>query len=240
MTNNEFSDQFDILLNSYSTIEPKGLTQDISNIKLDEYEKSVYLTNAQEDLLIQIASTSFEANEEFRRTLNNLIKNYSTTTKVTSNENIGENTVFFPIPSNTMKILKEDIITSSTITCFNNLRLKVVPITHDEYMLQKDNPFRKPKMTGRTRQTWRIDYGDILGSKVVEIAHPEEIDIYSYNMRYIPKPSPIILVDLPNDLSIDGINVETECELDSLLHREILKLAVTNALRVIVGTRSSE
>lgn len=46
MNNAEFSNEFDTLLNSYNTAE--------SSIELDEYEKSVLLTKAQEDLIISI------------------------------------------------------------------------------------------------------------------------------------------------------------------------------------------
>ena len=47
MTNKEFSDGFSTLLNSFD-ITP--------NITLDEYEKSTFLTNAQEQLIIDIYS----------------------------------------------------------------------------------------------------------------------------------------------------------------------------------------
>ena len=43
MTCAEFSNEFDILLNSYSN--------NPSDIKIDEYEKSIYLTQAQEEII---------------------------------------------------------------------------------------------------------------------------------------------------------------------------------------------
>lgn len=43
MTTEEFSNEFDTLLNSNSAIESFG---NISDIKLDEYEKSIFLTKA--------------------------------------------------------------------------------------------------------------------------------------------------------------------------------------------------
>ena len=81
MTNKEFSDGFSTLLNSF------GIT---TNITLDEYEKSTFLTNAQEQLIIDIYSgrnviygKSFEQTEEIRRYLSNLVETYETSTKVT-------------------------------------------------------------------------------------------------------------------------------------------------------------
>ena len=48
-------------------------------------------------------------------------------------------------------------------------------------------------------------------------------------MRYIARPKPIILTDL-NDLSINGISAETECELNPVIHKDILERAVQLAL----------
>ncbi len=48
MTTEEFSNGFDILINSYSNLEPFGLSQ--SPLSFDEYEKSIFLTKAQEEI----------------------------------------------------------------------------------------------------------------------------------------------------------------------------------------------
>ena len=47
MTTEEFSNEFDTLLNSYSVIGKFGKGENPSTIELDEYEKSVFLTKAQ-------------------------------------------------------------------------------------------------------------------------------------------------------------------------------------------------
>ena len=52
MTTEEFSNEFDTLLNSYSNTEGFGKTT--NTIELDEYEKSVFLTKAQEDVVIDM------------------------------------------------------------------------------------------------------------------------------------------------------------------------------------------
>ena len=48
MTTEEFSNEFDTLLNSYG--------ENPSTIELDEYEKSVFLTKAQEEIVIDLYS----------------------------------------------------------------------------------------------------------------------------------------------------------------------------------------
>jgi hypothetical protein len=51
-------------------------------------------------------------------------------------------------------------------------------------------------------------------------------DITKYEVRYVAKPKPIVLIDLEDNLSIDGYTKETPCELDASLHEDILKRAV--------------
>ena len=52
MTNTEFSDSFDVLLNSYNTKAEFGDQASKREIVLDEYEKSVLLTQAQ-DIIVK-------------------------------------------------------------------------------------------------------------------------------------------------------------------------------------------
>ena len=58
-----------------------------------------------------------------------------------------------------------------------------------------------------------------------------------YKIRYSKKPNPIILIDLEDDLSINGISEESECELDSSLHRTILDRAVALALQTMYSKK---
>ena len=50
-------------------------------------------------------------------------------------------------------------------------------------------------------------------------------------MRYLSKPDPIILENLPDGLTIDGSSVASECKLNELLHQSVLERAVMLALR---------
>ena len=73
MTTEEFSNEFDALLNSYLVTGEFGKVENLSTIKLDEYEKSVFLTRAQEEIIISFYNgknpfkDSFEKTEEIRR-----------------------------------------------------------------------------------------------------------------------------------------------------------------------------
>jgi len=75
MTVKEFSDEFDTLLDSFKLAYQHGQVENIPTLRLDEYEKSVFLTQAQEDLVISLylgkgeTDSSYEETEELRRYL---------------------------------------------------------------------------------------------------------------------------------------------------------------------------
>lgn len=79
MSVDELSKQFDVRLNSQA--QKMGL-DGYSNLQLDEYEKSVFLTQAQEEFVLSMyngknGSDMFEYTEEDRRYLNRLIRTVS-------------------------------------------------------------------------------------------------------------------------------------------------------------------
>lgn len=219
MTNKEFSDGFSTLLNSF------GVTP---NITLDEYEKSTFLTNAQEQLIIDIYSgrniiygKSFGQTEEIRRYLSNLVETYETSTKVTGKLGLSQDSVFFEIPQDTWFITYEvAFLKDSRLGCLDGIEASVVPLPQDDLYRAKDNPFRGPSKD----RVLRLD----IKSDLAELISKYNVD--KYLMRYISQPTPIILVDLPDGLSINGVSTESECELNPVVHRAILERAVQLAI----------
>jgi hypothetical protein len=219
MTNKEFSDGFSTLLNSF------GITP---NITLDEYEKSTFLTNAQEELIIDIYSgrniiygKSFEQTEEIRRYLSNLVETYETSTKVTGKLGLSQDSVFFNIPQDTWFITYEvAFLKDSKLGCLDGIEASVVPLPQDDLYRAKDNPFRGPSKD----RVLRLD----IKSDLAELISKYNVD--KYLMRYISQPTPIILEDLPDGLSINGVSTESECELNPVVHRAILERAVQLAI----------
>lgn len=106
------------------------------------------------------------------------------------------------------------------LNCNTGQVVEVKPVTHDSYNYLSKNPFKSPSNS----RVFRMD----IESDLVEII--SKYNIEKYSVRYIAKPSPIILIDL-GELSIDDISTKKECELNSTLHRAILKRAVDIALR---------
>ncbi|MBQ9391944.1 MAG: hypothetical protein IJU02_07115 [Lachnospiraceae bacterium] len=225
----EFSDGFDTLVGSYRRFKDFDKKEELDSIEFNEYEKSFFLTKAENEVVINyyngknVYGDSFESTEEIRRYLDSLIKtkSYSLADNVEGNVGVSDKSVFFKLPETLAFITLEQVIYDDiTLGCYNGKRANVYPVTQDEYATVKDNPFRGP-----TRyKALRLDYGD----NIVEII--PKYSISNYLIKYVSKPSPIILEDLPNALSIDGVTEATECELNSILHNTILERAVALAL----------
>ena len=229
MTNAELSNGFDTLVSSYRRFKDFDKQEMLDSIEFDEYEKSFFLTKAQEELVMSyydgknIYGDSFEATEELRRQLDSLVKTKVYTTQdMVEGTGVSSNSVFFQLPSDLAFITMEQLTyDDESLGCYNGSRVNVQPTKQDEYNKIKNNPFR-----GVTKyKALRLD----AGNSVVEIISKYNID--KYLIRYISRPEPIVLEDLPNGLTIEGISVATECKLNPVLHKTILERAVLMALR---------
>lgn len=211
----EMSNEFDVLLSSF-TID--------GALVLDEYEKSVCLTQAQKQIVVEIYSgivnSSFERTEEVKRYLSNLVKTYETSSKESGILGLSKSSIFFKIPEDVWFITYESaVLDDERLECLNKTEAVIVPTTQDEYYRISRNPFRGPTK-GRAL---RLDIKD----NMVEII--SDYNITKYLVRYLAEPTPIVLVDL-GDVSVDGISTKTECKLDKALHKPILDRAVRIAL----------
>lgn len=223
MTTKEFSQQFDIYYNSIATNQAPAL---------DLYEKSVYLTRAQLEIIKNYFNPKgnkyqrgFEESSKRRFDLNELVNLGTSTIIITSSNGISDNSQFFRISSDVFLIIQEKAKISGTNTCLDGTYIKVVPKTHDEYNIQIDNPFKAPD----NKTIWRLDYASQSGSRNVELISIYTLNEYKY--RYIKYPEPIILTNLltafPTEtLTIDGVSQEQTCKLSQSVHMEILNRAV--------------
>lgn len=229
MINSEFSNQFDTMLNSYASQAMFGEETTKQTVALDEYEKSLFLTRAQEDIVLSLYNgknpygEAFEITEELRRYLSSLVMETdltpSTGASVPLPVTSTTTSFFFTLPSNLWFIILEQVSVNKG-KCGSAI-LNVYPIKHDEYLSIKNNPFRG----ANSRRALRLDVRD----KEVEIVC--KYPVVAYFVRYLKKLSPIILVDLPDDLSINGISKATECKVHETLHQRILERAVALALQ---------
>lgn len=219
MTTQEFSLEFDLMYNNISSNQAPGLT---------EYEKSLFLTQAQEALVLDIYSgklgSSFESTEEVTDYLSPLVKQVTYTTKVEGN-GLDSRSVFFNIDTDIwFKTGEKAIIKDDSLKCGNSTEreVDVVPVTQDTLYRTKNSPFRGPN----ERRILRLD----CEANKVELISKYPIE--SYTIRYLSKPEPIILDNLPEGLTINDISTPQTCKLSSAIHRAILIRAVSIAKSV--------
>ena len=229
MTNEDFSNGFDTLLNSYSTVAEFGSDTSSRDIRLDEYEKSQFLTMAQDGVITDLYNgrnplgESFEETEQLRRYLSNLVREDSLEPIENSSGTpigLSSSSTFFSLPTDLMYITYEAVKLSSG-KCDGLTNIEVVPVRQDEYHRIKKNPFRGPT----DRRALRLDLAD----GVVEIVCKYPVE--SYYLRYLVKVNPIILINLTDGQTINDESMAMECELPEVLHQRILERAVLMALQ---------
>ena len=229
MTTKEFSDAFDTLINSYGTRINFGDAAP-SALAFDEYEKSLFLTQAQEQIVTELytgrnnKSSSFEETEELRSNLKGLIKTVTLVESSNESKGISKYSKFFnlpdDIPDDILFITYESaVLSDDNAGCKNGSEIPVVPVTQDEFNRIMNNPFR----WASERRALRLDNG----LNVAEVV--TKYNIKDYTIRYLSKPTPIVLTNL-GEVSIDGTNKITECKLNSAMHRYILERAVALAI----------
>lgn len=215
MTNKEFDTQFDIFYNNIASNAAPSVTS---------YEKSVFLTQAQRDIIIglyngrEIPGISFESTEEARKYLSNLVKVHEV--------DIDNINTLIELPDKLWFItLEESIFNDDSYECLKGNIMEVVPARQDNLYSLLDNPFKGPS----ERRVLRVDInGKIkLYSKYI---------ISKYIVTYVEQPSPIILENLSDyGLSIEGISTESESNINPILHRAVLERAVALAKAAYIG-----
>ena len=215
MTNKEFDTQFDIFYNNIASNAAPSVTS---------YEKSVFLTQAQRDIIIglyngrEIPGVSFESTEEARKYLSNLVKVHEV--------DIDNINTLIELPNKLWFItLEESIFNDDSYECLKGNIMEVVPARQDNLYSLLDNPFKGPS----ERRVLRVDING-------KIKLYSKYKISKYIVTYVEQPSPIILENLSDyDLSIEGISTESESNINPILHRAVLERAVALAKAAYIG-----
>lgn len=213
-TSEEWSVNFDILYNNISSNQAPGLT---------EYEKSVFLTQAQEAVILDLykgtSGDAFETTEEVTRYLSSLVKiNYpeDDDVKVLQSTKKGMNMYAYVLPDDVWfvtyqsgSIKVEEKITRDVI---------VVPSRQDSLYKDLNNPFKGPNK-----------------NKVLAISEEGSIILYSkypintFYIKYLKRPNPIVLED--SELEISDTS-DFSVEIPESLHNQVLYKAVQLAKAV--------
>lgn len=230
---NEMSAVFDTLYNNINSNQMPGL---------NEYEKSVFLSKAQSQLVNEYFNNrtdgfggGFDGSQIRQYDFSNLIKTVKLST-VADYKGIDKRSLAYCFPSDYYLAVNEIINDSQ-------YQYSVIPITYAEYQRLMLKPYAYPVkkavwrlITSKTEikseseekgtdgKTVIVPVVEILG----KIQNPESLE---YVLRYVKSLTPIILEDLTDyeGLSIDGYTQKQECLLPKECHHEIVERAVVLA-----------
>lgn len=229
MTAEEFSNEFDVFLASYKRFKGYDPMDYPDSLEFDEYEKSVFLTKAQEYIVRELydsgSTEHFEGTEHNRRYLDSLVKTKKMTEYVSDTVDLEApdrlpdkySHFVYKLPDRCWFIVYEQVTLTKGGDCANTVA-EVIPIPHDNYIRATRDPFKRPS----GRKVLRLDKGD----RQVEIVTKRGSEV-EYIIRYVSRPYPILLVNLQDtDLTVDDEKTVMTCKLAEPLHRLILEQAV--------------
>ena len=225
MGGKEFSAQFDVLYNNIASDMAPGL---------NEYEKCIVLTKAQNELLkndllpqSNPKQAGFDANPKRQTDYSYLIRSIGLALSADSMSNTGPANIYDPrglmatFPSDIFILLNEDLWfmlktpgaygqSPEYTTAFHR---NVVPISYQEYSTLMKKPYKEPAKD----EAWRLMVNSSNNNNIVEVIISRDdlswintsvigVDrIVQYRLRYIHKPKPIIIAPLtPYNMTIDG------------------------------------
>lgn len=216
MTAEQMQYNFELKLGTFHTLNKIFTSTDIA----------VFLNRAQDDFIdskyskdVLTREAYFEATEKIRSELRPLIT-YSTIASGSFIAGTVDNSNGITLPSDLLYIIMEQCSISYT-DCNGAVQTKtirVMPIRHDEYLMNIKNPFGKPY----DELIWRLDYN---GNNV--LVHGPNDTIDSYMVFYLKTPTQIDI--------INGV----DCELPEFVHEEIVDRAVQISLASIPQTQNN-
>ena len=217
MTTQEFSNEFDVLYNNIMSNQAPGL---------DEYEKSVFLTKAQLEILKNYFNPK---GNKYGQGFDENAKRQIDFSK------FDDRSQLYKMPQDILLMLNETGI--NTVDGVKRL-ISIIPMNYEEYARLMSKPWKQPLKN----QGWRLFQSTGGVDFISEVVIKYNSSLADYKIRYVKRPKPIILANLADEysnVSIEGINTITECELDPILHPEILQRAVELAKSAYTGDLKS-
>lgn len=222
MTTTEFSTEFDIRFNFIN-----------SNLafSVNGYEKSVYLTRAQEEIISNYFNAKgnkygegFDMSEKRHIDFSSITDTKSISTKhstITAYMNHG---LVFEIPDDVLYVINEKFNYKKSDG--TDVKTSVFPLGYKAAQVIMSKAYQSPP----SRQSWRIVRGNATGGHlIVEVVPKANIDsakAFAYSVRYIKRPTPIVVETLTSGQSVNGVTAITECVLPAEMHDEILARAM--------------
>lgn len=222
MNTKEFSAQFDVLFNNITSNQAPGL---------NEFEKTVFLTKAQSQLINEYFNIrtdgiggGFDGSQRRQYDFSSLI--------LTEELDIIEGTEIDHIDerSKIVEFPEKYFLSVNEAVKDGTYQYSVIPLSYAEYQRLMLKPYAFPVK----KAVWRLINSKSPNGKVyAELIGKFNADNAKFVIRYIQKPTPIILEDLHalygEDITVEGEWRETPCILPEETHQEILERAVTLA-----------
>lgn len=181
----------------------------------------------------------FENSEKRRKDLGECLRYDESTIVSTSQVGVHINGTYYDLPNDFWLAVEEDIesnidentcsvIISGIVRDPSWRRIKIRPVTYDEYNAQIKNPFKRPY----DKLGWRMDFSREqvnTNPKRHELITDGTYGIRKYMVWYIKKLSDIVVDEA---IPVNQVN----CELDETTHSEI----VAEAVRIATGITNLE
>jgi hypothetical protein len=230
MSSEEMSNLMDVLYNNITSNQAPGLT---------EYEKSLFLTKAEEELTKNYFNPKgnkygegFDDNQKRQMDFSTLMSDESPVITTGSGyfDARSRGVAKSSLPSNVWIIINEKLIVNRENS---SVILTVKPISYEEYDRMMSKPFKRPLKN----QAWRLITNASNNSVGIDLIAGPSDTIQTYSVRYVRRPKPIIVGDL-DGLTINGYvygkahsdsstpKVWDGCELNPIMHEEIVQRAV--------------
>lgn len=257
MTTEEFSNQFDVLYNNVMSNAAPGI---------DEYEKSVFLTKAQQEIVKNYFNPNgnkykegFDGSVKRQGDFSMLVRQYYGALQLPDERGTFDPRAYTAVfPKDTFLVINEQVEFRSYDDSEASTKLdrvkQVIPIAYDEYTRLMSKPWKEPLKN----QVWRLIIGtgtapdsqttQLIAPKVEIVLSTKDRNAYTpesvfYRLRYVKRPNPIILTNLSStvgDVTIEGLSGPSECELDPSVHEEILQRAVELAKAAYASDQSGQ
>lgn len=221
MTKEEMSNEFDILYNQVNSNQAPGV---------DEYEKTVFLTKAQDDVIKMYFDPrgnkfqeGFDGSQKRQYDFSTIITKGTLTR--TTEDTYDPRAISFKFPEDYFLSINESIV--EKMSNREDIVYQIIPISYYDYGRLMQKPYQYPPK----RSVWRLitenkvihtqssgnltpspslppmredDIANTICEIIGRFVNPDSIE---YRMRYVKKPLPILLEDFSaSGLSIDGHN----------------------------------
>ena len=222
MTYAELSNAFDVYSNRHSEQKLGSL------LFFDEYEKSLFLTKAANDIVKEMLPF-YDRNEKIKKQLLTITRSAQISAMATISDDLRlkKNSIIYELPEDVLYVVAESLRDANGV-----ILNRIKPLKDDEAYHTFENPFRSSTRGYALRNGLSIStsgvvkrYSEIITS-IPQSSSPE------YFIKYICKIPPFIVSDTLNNASVDGTSINNSLNNEAplyILHEKILDRAITIA-----------